>query len=222
MAFTFNDIIDIEDKLVEKFLKNGYPSDSLIQGWKIDSKSRADLVIVDVNTGIPLIMIDVKVCAKKDRENSINKAFKNLKEYYIKQKFQIKYVAAIYTDEESRYEFIDLTKAVMENNLNNHISLYSIPSYEFLTAGARQKAIKAEKDKQDNRILLFKILCWIVIPIIVIALLILDAKGIYVFSTLRLIVIGSCVGVALLPCFKEIKIGEVYIKNISDNKKYEV
>lgn len=221
MAFTFNDIIDIEDKLVEKFLKNGYPSDSLIQGWKIDSQSSADLVIVDVNTGIPLIMIDVKVCAKKDRENSINRAFKNLKEYYNKEKFPIKYVAAIYTDEESKYELIDLTKAVMESKLNNHISYFSIPGYKFLIAGARQKAIKAEKDKQNNNILIFKILCWIVIPIIAIVLLILDAKGIYVLSTLRLIVIGACVGVALLPCFKEIKIGEVYIKNIFEKQKEE-
>ena len=86
MAFTFNEILDIEDNLLEMFFKIGYPRDSLIQGWKIDSQSRADLVIIDINTGIPLIMIDVKVCVKKDRENSINRAFKNLKEYYNKEK----------------------------------------------------------------------------------------------------------------------------------------
>lgn len=221
MAFTFNEIMDIEDNLLEMFLKIGYPRDSLIQGWKIDSQSRADLVIIDINTGIPLIMIDVKVCAKKERENSINRAFKNLKEYYNKEKFPIKYVAAIYTDEESKYELIDLTKAVMESKLNNHISYFSIPEYKILTAGARQKAIKAEKDKQNNNILIFKILCWIVIPLITIMLLVLDAKGIYVLSTLRLIVIGACVGVALLPCFKEIKVGEVYIKNIFEKQKEE-
>lgn len=54
--------------------------------------------------------------------------------------------------------------------------------------------------------------CWIVIPLIVVILLVLDALGIYVFNGERLVVLGIGLLVILLPFFSEITIQDLSIK----------
>ena len=49
----------------------------------------------------------------------------------------------------------------------------------------------------------------------------MDAFEIYTFSALRLIVIGAGAAIILLPCFKEIKIGEVLLKKEIEKEKRE-
>ena len=55
-------------------------------------------------------------------------------------------------------------------------------------------------------------ICWIVIPVVMITLLVLDALKIYSFNTERLIIIGACVFVVLIPFFKEITIKDFSLK----------
>ena len=56
------------------------------------------------------------------------------------------------------------------------------------------------------------LICWLIIPLIVIALLTLDGLGIYTFTTERLIVLGAGLLVMLLPFFSEITIKNFSIK----------
>ena len=56
------------------------------------------------------------------------------------------------------------------------------------------------------------IICWIVIPMVIITLLVLDALKLYMFNTERLIIIGACIFVVLIPFFKEITIKDFSIK----------
>ena len=60
------------------------------------------------------------------------------------------------------------------------------------------------------------LLCWIIVPFAMIALLVLDGMGIYTFNTDRLLVVGVCVLVSFIPFFEEIS-----IKNISFKKERE-
>ena len=53
------------------------------------------------------------------------------------------------------------------------------------------------------------------------ALVLLDAFEVYTLSSLRLITIGAGAVVSLIPCFKEIKIGEITLKNIIEKQKEE-
>ena len=62
------------------------------------------------------------------------------------------------------------------------------------------------------------LICWIIIPIGVLTFIILDGIGLYSFTTERLIVLGVCVVVVLLPFFSEITIKNFSIKKDSDNK----
>lgn len=60
------------------------------------------------------------------------------------------------------------------------------------------------------------LICWIVIPLVVIILLILDGLGLYPFTTERLIVLGVGVLVILLPFFSEITVKNLTVKRNHD------
>ena len=209
----------IETLVMNELQKKGYPRESIVFNWKLDARRYVDFVVVDTDTGMPLMMIEVKAFSERTQNAIKTMAFDNLKKYYDKEKTPIKMIAAFFNREIGEFVFVDFTEAIKENNFNKLIENYEIPTYELLTTGVRQKVISHAKEKQNKNINTLKILCWVVIPLIGIILVVLDALNIYTFSSLRLIVIGTCIGGALLPCFKEIKIGEISIKNAIENKK---
>lgn len=71
----------------------------------------------------------------------------------------------------------------------------------------------SKKKKKGNRICL---ICWVVVPVLIVTMLILDGLRLYTFTTERLIVIGMCILVMLIPFFKEITIKNISIKRESD------
>ena len=64
-------------------------------------------------------------------------------------------------------------------------------------------------------------LCWGVFPFVCLTLILLDAFGVYTLSTLRLITVGAGAIATLIPCFKEIKIGEISLKHQIEKQKEE-
>ena len=62
-----------------------------------------------------------------------------------------------------------------------------------------------------------KTVCWIIIPILDIALLVLDALGIYIFNSERLMVLGIGLLVILLPFFNEISLINLSVKRNQTN-----
>ena len=62
------------------------------------------------------------------------------------------------------------------------------------------------------------IICWMILPTAIIILLVLDGFEIYTFNTERLIVIGACIIVVLIPFFNEITIKNISIKKTSKSK----
>lgn len=57
-----------------------------------------------------------------------------------------------------------------------------------------------------------KNVCWIIVPIIVVALLVLDALGLYIFNSERLMVLGIGLLIILLPFFNEISLKNLSVK----------
>lgn len=78
--------------------------------------------------------------------------------------------------------------------------------------------MKKSKRKSKTHIKCICVICWIVIPISVIALLVLDGLGLYKFTSERLIVLGACAALSLLPFCNEITIKSFTIKKDSENK----
>ena len=75
---------------------------------------------------------------------------------------------------------------------------------------------KRRNKRRQKKLTAIGILCWIALPFAVVTLLVLDGIGVYRFNTERLLVMGVCVLVALIPFFEEIT-----IKNISVKKKHD-
>ena len=76
-----------------------------------------------------------------------------------------------------------------------------------------KKSIRKKKKKFDC----MQLICWVIIPFAIIMMIILDGLRIYTFNTERLIIIGTCVFVMLIPFFKEITIKDFSLKKENDN-----
>ena len=158
------------------------------------------------------MLIEVKSCSERTRTYVKKTAYETLKRYYTKSNVPVKAIAAIFDRDKGELEFVDFTEAIKEDDYEKLINDYKLPTYETLSVGAQRKAIKQKEEKQAQSINVLKLLSWVIVPIICVILLVLDALEVYKFSTLRLITIGVCIAIILLPCFKEIKIGEVLLK----------
>lgn len=221
MATIHKEMFEVEQLVCEELLKAGYPKASIVMEGKIDARYFVDFVVNDIETGLPVLMIEVKSCSMRTRESVRKLAFEKLKKYYNASSSPLKVIAAILDREENSLEFIDFTEAVKENDFESKVENYLLPSYEVLTIGAHQKVIDKQKEKQEKNINALKLLCWLIYPIICIVLLLLDGFGCYSFSSLRLIVIGAGCAATLVPCFKEIKIGEISLKQAIEKQKEE-
>ena len=223
MANIQRELFEYEKIIFDELCAKGYPKESIVLEGKLDARRFVDFLITDVDTGLPVMMIEVKTCSDRTQNAVVEMAYNNLKAYYIQSKSPIKAVAAIFSrlGDEKLLEFIDFTEAVKEDNFSRLVRPYSLPSYEVLTIGARQKAINKQKEDQEKKIAALKWLCWLILPAVCLALVLLDAFEVYTLSSLRLITIGAGAAVSLIPCFKEIKIGEITLKNIIEKQKEE-
>ena len=210
-----------ESKVVDVLRALGYPKESIVLEGQISSSRYVDFVITDIDSSLPLMMIEMKACNGWNKLRARQAAFETLKRAYDTGNSPIKAVAAILDRETEQLEFIDYTEAVKENDFNRAIDNYTLPSYEILKIGARQKAINKDVERQRESINGLKVICWIILPIVCVAMIMLDAFQIYTFSTLRLITIGAGAVATLLPCYKEIKIWEIHLKNQGGKNKDE-
>lgn len=77
------------------------------------------------------------------------------------------------------------------------------------------KKISRRKKKNFNCI---RLICWIILPMAIVTVLVLDGLALYIFNTERLIVIGACIFVVLIPFFREMTIKNFSIKKENDDK----
>ena len=212
---------EYESIVTDALMSMGYPKESIVLEGKIDVHCYVDVIINDVDTGLPLMIIEIKSCGERTQLSVRQQAFKSLQRYYNKTTTPVKAIAAILDRQKVQLEFIDFTEAVKENDFNRAINNYKLPLYEILKNGARQKIINNEQEKQKQRFNILKILCWVIFPVVCLTLILLDAFGVYTLSTLRLITVGAGAIAALIPCFKEIKIGEISLKHQIEKQKEE-
>ncbi|MBO5938197.1 MAG: hypothetical protein J6Q82_01685 [Clostridia bacterium] len=69
-----------------------------------------------------------------------------------------------------------------------------------------------KKKRKRKRLTRIGWICWVIIPITAAVFLILDGLGFYHFNTERLLVLGGCMLVMLIPFFSEITVHKVSLK----------
>ena len=72
--------------------------------------------------------------------------------------------------------------------------------------------------KRKKSIDFFKVICWIIIPMSIAILLVLDALQIYIFNAERLLVLGAGLIIILLPFFSEITLKDISMKRTKTKK----
>ena len=215
------EMYDQEHIVYDALIQRGYPKNSIVIEGKLDSRRYVDFVINDTSTGLPMMMIEVKTGSERTLDAVKKLSFESLKRNYEGYDLPIKAVAAILNKMDRRLEFIDFTEAIKENNFDRLVEDYILPEYEILIIGAKQKAVQKQEAKNKKSINTLRWLCWLVWPLLGLGLILLDAFDVYSLSTLRLIVIGVIVVITLVPCFKEITVGEISLKNAIEHKKEE-
>ena len=73
-------------------------------------------------------------------------------------------------------------------------------------------------NRKKNNVNCIRLICWIIIPVSITTVLVLDALELYIFNTQRLIVIGACIFVVLIPFFKEITVKDFSLKKENDSQ----
>lgn len=74
------------------------------------------------------------------------------------------------------------------------------------------KAIHKKRKIKRKRTSSICFICWIIIPIAIISTLVLDALELYAFTTERILIIGACIFVVLIPFFNEITVKDISVK----------
>ena len=75
-----------------------------------------------------------------------------------------------------------------------------------------KKEVKKTLRTKKKHINSINLICWVIIPLIIIVTLIMDGLGLYPLNTERIIVIGIGVLAVLIPFFSEITIKNFSIK----------
>ena len=87
------------------------------------------------------------------------------------------------------------------------------PSVASASSNSAKKPYR-KKRRRDS----LKQICWCVFPLAVMLLLVADGIGVYIFTTERLLVLGACILVILLPCFSEISIKDFTMRRNKHDK----
>ena len=78
--------------------------------------------------------------------------------------------------------------------------------------------MKKASRKKKKKLICIRLICWIIIPFMLVAVLVLDGLELYIFNTQRLIVMGACILVVLIPFLNEITIKNFSIKKENDTE----
>lgn len=78
---------------------------------------------------------------------------------------------------------------------------------------------ETRKNKKKKHLKTICLLCWIILPLGIISTIVLDGLGIYILNNERLLIIGACILVMLIPFFSEITVKNISFKKDTNSKK---
>ena len=82
------------------------------------------------------------------------------------------------------------------------------------------KTTRRKGKRKRKRLNAINLICWLILPTLLIIMLIMDGIGLYTFNKERIIIIGLSILVMLIPFFSEIRIKDFFIKkeNLSNDE----
>lgn len=203
-----------EDAFINYLKRHGYPDESILLEWGTP-KCAIDIAVLADDRVTPIAIFEIK---GKKTPNTIRTGIAHLKR--AANAFDITAPCSLVfgTDSALGFEVVDVTEYVY-NSDEVDISDIMAPnplrepvSYNNLQAGSTSKNISRSIKKKQEKIDHIKWFCWLIFPLIALALLLLDAFGVYQITTLRLTVVGAAAILVLIPFFSEVSLKDFTFK----------
>lgn len=209
----------MEENLIAHFIKSlmehGYPQKSLATDYRIGERCRADLVVIDPKTNIPIMIFEVK--SRKSSE--IISGGKNQLKHYLKKLPDSTIPAYLVFPKES-HPFFEILRVQLNQDDKDEIK--SIESLDYSSqriARLSEKVKDTEKEKKKT-IDDFKWFSW---GLALILAVILVLKKVLKFSldATDLTLLGGIIGLAIIPFASKIKFIGVEFERLEKAKSEE-
>lgn len=219
--------MELHKKTTGEFIKylerHGYPSDRIVPEWGTEN-CVIDIAVIADDYTTPVAIFEVK---GKKTPQSVKMGISQLKRMRNMLDMTVSHSLVFACDTDPFFEVVDVSDMVYNDDGNNDIKhiLESTPeaphflSYKNIKAGVTAKMVLQEQKKKQTRIDRLKPICWFVVPPVSIILIILDACGVYSFTSERLLFIGGTVVLFLLPFFSEITLKGFALKRNKEREK---
>lgn len=211
----------IKDKFHNFLIEKGYPEETIVYSWGKQGLF-ADLAIIPRGSEIPVAVFEIKLDTSSA---SIGRGVSMLRSLTEDVCFPMLCIIISYINSNDSFKYLDVTdyvyKKVMLNpefQFNYNLVKDHFPDYRGLVNRAVSISRHYKKKQESKRHFALKIICWIVVPFLAIALLLLEVFLHYELSTNRIIIIGFVIGVAFIPFSSKISIKDFEFK-IDDSKK---
>lgn len=213
---------NFEKSFIEHLVEMGYPKNKIVKNFGIIGANNVDIAIMDNDFITPIAFFEIKTGNVNDNRvfdslKHVALNFKNVCDYY---NLIIPCYCVLY-DKFDDYKIIELTKYVDDKSLDRSLSIiinYStLPSYDVLSNSILPKKLLNKTIEKQKHIDNFKPICWILLPLIIIIIGILDALNVYKLNTERIIILIVLIISILIPFFSEISFKDITFKR--DKKK---
>jgi len=209
-------------KLLSILSKENYPSDKILLDYEekigIGHFRRCYDCVVLASDGVtPLVAFEFKGVYNRD---SIQRAIQFLID--TKSSMAASRYYTVFPNDNDALLIFDVTdivsnnlpvnKAVIDSILNKERLIEKFDTYSNIDRQSKVKTIKRKEKRREKIISGFNILCWIILPIMIVSLLVIERIGLYDFTNERLIVIGVLLVIIMVPFFNEISVKDISIK----------
>ena len=192
--------------LIDYLKRHGYPAECIVTEWG-NNGCAIDIAIMAKDLITPIAIYEIKGL---NHPQALIDGVKQLKRAVSMLNITTQCNLVFAKPDAPYFEVFDVTSTVYNGKPNDGtIHSQSEPiSYDNIAAGAKSKNAGKRVQRKQKQIDSMKPLCWIVLPVIIFAIILLDAFKIYSLTTLRLIIIGVLLMIVLLPFFSEISLSD--------------
>lgn len=207
-----------EKKLVESIIENlksmDYPEKCIAVEWGNRYLS-VDIAVLAYDLVTPLALYELKTIKSGE---TIKHGIQYLRKAALTMDINVKCYLAFCKDDKPYFELYDVTGIIYSNEEIDIVSVLKNMAisepllYKTLQNGIDGKIKKNLKEKRQKRIDRIKPVCWILIPLFIAAIVLLDAFKIYELTTIRLIAFGGLIVIILIPFYNEISLKDLTLK----------
>lgn len=210
----------ITESIVEYLRSKDYPEQCIALEWG-GRHLFVDIAVLAHDLITPLALFEIKTVKRPD---SILRGINFLKKAVSTIDINVKCYLAFGKDSEPYFELYDVTSVVYSTSTIDTTSVRNMKiveplSYKTLQNGVDGRIKKSQHEKRQNRIDRIKPICWVILPLFIIVIVLLDAFKIYELTSLRLITFGGLIVIILIPFYNEVSLKEFTLKRKDDSNE---